>query len=62
AQAASLLRQLDGARLQWVAAAHLSARNNTPALARAALAAALGCDASEIGVADQEAGLDWRAV
>jgi phosphoribosyl 1,2-cyclic phosphodiesterase len=61
-QAASLLRQLDRARLQWVAAAHLSAQNNTPALARAALAAALGCDASDIGVADQDAGLEWRAV
>jgi phosphoribosyl 1,2-cyclic phosphodiesterase len=62
AQAASLLLQLDCTRLRWVAAAHLSAQNNTPELACAALSAALGCAAAEIGVADQDAGLDWRTV
>jgi phosphoribosyl 1,2-cyclic phosphodiesterase len=62
AQAAALLQQLDGARLRWVAAAHLSAHNNTPALACAALSGALGCAVADIGVADQDAGLDWRMV
>lgn len=62
AQAAALLRQLDRARLQWVAAAHLSAQNNTRALACEALATALGCDSADVGVAEQEAGLGWRVV
>jgi phosphoribosyl 1,2-cyclic phosphodiesterase len=62
AQAATLLRQLDCARLTWVAAAHLSAQNNTAALARAALAAVLGCSDDEVAVAEQHDGLDWRAV
>ena len=62
AQAAALLRQLDPVRLQWVAAAHLSAQNNTKELACAALAAVLGCDSAEVAVAQQEEGLDWRVV
>jgi phosphoribosyl 1,2-cyclic phosphodiesterase len=62
AQAATLLRELDGGRLNWVAAAHLSAQNNTPALACGALAAVLGCGSSEICIADQERGLGWRTV
>jgi phosphoribosyl 1,2-cyclic phosphodiesterase len=62
AQAAALLRELDCARLRWVAAAHLSAQNNTKALACAALAAALGCRGHEVCVADQDDGLDWRGV
>ena len=61
-QAATLLRQLDCARLQWVAAAHLSAQNNTKALAREALAAVLGCVPGDVAVVDQEEGLDWRVV
>jgi len=62
AQAAALLRELDCHRLGWVAAAHLSARNNTAALACEALATALGCHAADVCVADQESGLDWRTV
>lgn len=62
AQAAALLRQLDCARLHWVAAAHLSAHNNTRALACAALSAVLGCADSDVPVADQAEGLDWRTV
>jgi phosphoribosyl 1,2-cyclic phosphodiesterase len=61
-QAAALLHRLDCARLAWVAAAHLSAHNNTPALACEALAAVLGCGADEVAVADQDTGLAWRAV
>jgi len=61
-QAGELLGAVDGARLQHCVAAHLSAMNNTAALARAAAAAALGCTPDWIGVADQDQGLDWRAL
>ena len=60
--AADLLRQIGGARLKHIAAAHLSQENNRPALARQALAGALGCEADWIAIADQETGLDWRDV
>jgi len=62
AQAAALLERLDTSRLQHLVAAHLSDTNNRPALAQAALATALGCETRWIGVADQETGLDWRAI
>jgi phosphoribosyl 1,2-cyclic phosphodiesterase len=58
--AAALLAGLDLSRLQHVVAAHLSESNNRPDLARRALAAALGCAAHWIEVADQQAGLGWR--
>jgi phosphoribosyl 1,2-cyclic phosphodiesterase len=61
-QAAAILASIDRSHLGWIAAAHLSQSNNTPALARAALAAVLGCADTEIAVADQGEGLDWRAV
>lgn len=56
--AATFLSAVAGPRLRHVVAAHLSLKNNTPALARAALAAALGCPASEVQVAS-EAGIGW---
>jgi hypothetical protein len=62
AQAAAILQRLDCTRLAWVAAAHLSAQNNTKALACAALAAALGCNGDEVDVADQDDGLCWREI
>lgn len=49
-------------RLQHVIAAHLSKQNNTPSLAQCALAQALGCDSSWIGVATQSEGFDWRHI
>lgn len=58
--AAELLTQIDCSRLQHLVAAHLSERNNLPALAVSALAQALGCDADWVGVATPEAGFDWR--
>jgi phosphoribosyl 1,2-cyclic phosphodiesterase len=58
-QAADLLRSLDKQWLQHLVAAHLSEKNNTPALARAALAEAMDCDEDWIGVADQEMGFGW---
>jgi phosphoribosyl 1,2-cyclic phosphodiesterase len=61
-QAAALLAALDLARLRHVIALHLSETNNTPPLARAALAGVLGCDPADIGVADQAAGLAWRSL
>ena len=55
-----LLAALDRSRLKHVVAAHLSQQNNTMALARAALAGALGCAGDWIGVATQEEGFRWR--
>ena len=60
ASAAGLLKAIDVSRLRHIVAAHLSQQNNTPALARRALAAALGCADAWIGVADQDEGFGWR--
>jgi phosphoribosyl 1,2-cyclic phosphodiesterase len=61
-QAAMILASIDRSRLGWIAAAHLSRSNNTPALAQVALASVLGCAETEIGVAHQDEGLAWRSV
>ena len=53
---------MDCSRLKHVIAAHLSQTNNTPELARAALAGALGCEPEWIGVATQEEGFAWREI
>jgi len=60
--AANLVRDLDCSRLRHVVAAHLSQQNNTPELARSALAGALGCAPEWITVATQEEGFGWREV
>ncbi len=60
--AAGLLVRCRHARLKAVAAAHLSEQNNTPSLARAALAGALGTEASDIRVAHPNLGLDWQSL
>ncbi|MEK6594174.1 MAG: MBL fold metallo-hydrolase [Pseudomonadota bacterium] len=60
ASAAQLLAGVDCSRLQHFLAAHLSQQNNTPELARAAVAQALNCGPEWIGVADQRNGFDWR--
>ena len=57
AAAAGLLGKIDTSRLKHLIAAHLSQHNNRPELARAALAASLGCAADWIGIADQQRGL-----
>jgi len=62
ADAAALLSQLDNRKLQHIVSAHLSKKNNTPALARAALSRALACEDELIGVATQENGFDWREI
>jgi len=59
---AELVRAMDCARLQHVIAAHLSETNNTPELARGALARALNCAPDWIGVATQNEGFDWREI
>lgn len=60
--AAGLLRQIDCSRLQHLVAAHLSERNNSPGLAVGALARALGCAESWVGVATPDSGFDWRQI
>jgi phosphoribosyl 1,2-cyclic phosphodiesterase len=60
--AARLITDIDCSRLQHFIAAHLSAQNNTPELARAAMAAALKCEAAWVCIATQEEGIDWREV
>ena len=60
AAAGRLLAALERSRLQHVIAAHLSQQNNRAELARAALAAALGCAADWVGVATQDEGFGWR--
>ena len=60
--AAQLLASLDCSRLQHLIAAHLSQQNNTPALARAAMADAMGCAPDWVGVATQEDGFGWREI
>jgi len=62
AAAADLLTKLDRSRLQHLIAAHLSAKNNTPLLAKSALANVAGCELDWIGVADQVLGFDWRQI
>lgn len=58
--AASLLSQIGRTGLRHVVAAHLSAENNSPALAQAALSTVLGCGDEWIGVATQNEGFAWR--
>lgn len=60
--AARLLASLDSSKLQHLIAAHLSEKNNTPELARAALSGVLNCEPEWIGVADQLDGFGWRQI
>lgn len=58
-QSAELLGKLKHDKLQCVMAAHISRKNNTPSLARRALAQVLNCADNEVRVACQFAGFDW---
>jgi phosphoribosyl 1,2-cyclic phosphodiesterase len=58
--AAGILSRIDTSRLTHIIAAHLSQQNNTPELARTALAVALECTPGWIGIALQATGFDWR--
>lgn len=62
ASSAALLSRLDNRKLQHIVAAHLSAQNNRADLARQSLSSVLACEASWIGIADQENGFDWREI
>jgi len=62
ATAAQLLSIIDCSKLKHILAAHLSAQNNLPELAQAALAASLSCETEWVGIAAQDAGFDWRAI
>jgi len=57
--AAQILAACRHSGLRHLVAAHLSERNNTPALARAALAPAWEASAEDIIVADQRLGFGW---
>jgi len=58
--AAKLLSQLDNGKLKHLVAAHLSAKNNTQALAKQALSQVLNCEPDWVGVATQKEGFAWR--
>lgn len=57
--AAQILRASAHAGLRHVVAAHLSEQNNTPALAREAMAGACGARPEDIIVASPALGFDW---
>jgi phosphoribosyl 1,2-cyclic phosphodiesterase len=58
---AEILAALDRSRLRRLVAAHLSQRNNTPSLAREAIASVVASDEMELVIAEQEQGFDWIA-
>ncbi len=57
--AAALLARLDSSQLQFLVAAHLSHKNNNPALAVSALSGAIGWPEERITVATQNEGTSW---
>jgi phosphoribosyl 1,2-cyclic phosphodiesterase len=59
---AEILQALDRSKLRRVVGAHLSAQNNTPALALAALQAVVGDTFGGLHIACQEQGFDWLEV
>lgn len=61
-QAADILAQLDTSKLKYIAAMHLSDKNNQVELARQALSSVLEWEDSWINVADQEKGLAWHSL
>lgn len=61
-QAGDLLRHLDTRHLQHMVVGHVSEKNNTPALASASAAEALGCSADWVTVAAQAGGFGWRDI
>ena len=61
-ESAHLATALQHKGLNLLVAAHLSERNNRPDMAQAVLAAALGCSATDIPVADPLHGTPWYTV
>lgn len=60
--AAALLARLNHEKFQHIVLAHISQRNNSPALALAAVCAAIHCAASRFLVAEQGTGLPWQEI
>ena len=60
--AAEILASLDRAKLRHLVAAHLSQQNNSPELARAAMATVLGTATMDVIVASQDDGFDWLSL
>jgi phosphoribosyl 1,2-cyclic phosphodiesterase len=60
--AARILEACRHQRLRHLVAAHLSERNNTPALAARALATVLGTSDDDITIADPLRGFDWLSL
>ena len=60
--AARILGGIDCTHLQHFVAAHLSVQNNTPELARTAMAGALNCEETWISIATQSEGFAWRDI
>ena len=60
--AAAILSKLNNHNLKHIVAAHLSEKNNKPALAIDALIGALNCERDWIGIASQETGFNWREI
>lgn len=58
-QAAELLDQINISKLSFIAAMHISEKNNTAFLAKQALNSVLGWHDYEINIADQDSGLGW---
>ena len=61
-QSASLLEKIDTSRLQHIVAMHISEKNNCPSIVVPLYAEALNCGHDWVGVADQDAGFDWRQI
>jgi phosphoribosyl 1,2-cyclic phosphodiesterase len=61
-QAADILKNISTDRLQHLVAAHISEKNNQPALALACLGAAVGESRFGILAADQPAGMPWLSL
>ena len=61
-QAAGLLETINTNKLKFIAAMHISDKNNTTFLAQQALSSALGWQHFDIQVADQDDGLDWISI
>lgn len=58
-QAAQLLAGTDTSQLQHIVAAHISEKNNNPALAQSVLSEVLNCEYDDIILAEQDTGFDW---
>lgn len=61
-QSATLLEKIDTSKLQHIMAMHISEKNNRTDIVVPLFAEALNCAQDWVGVADQDAGFDWREI